>query len=184
MQLSSRRLLAIVAAGGVLGTAGAAATAAVSSAAASSSGTVHVWVTPGKGAVDQILLTGVIADHGTATTVGKNGSPDPNGGQVNLALSHGTFQVDTSAFDQKLSKVQPKVDKATCSAWGGGTGNVTLGNGTGAYAGISGTIKVTTSFAAIFPRFTSGAKKGQCNLKAAPTASFQNTISGSGHVTF
>jgi hypothetical protein len=183
MQWSSRRLLAIAAVGGALGTGGVAATAAASSAAAPTHGMLQVWVTPGKGAVDQILLTGVIADHGTATTVNGAGTPDRNGTTVKVALSKGSFEVNTTAFSHALAKLQPKLDRANCSAWGTGSGDVTLGDGGGAYTGISGTIRMTTSFAAILPRFTSGAKKGQCDPNAKPIAQFSNTLDGHGHIT-
>jgi hypothetical protein len=184
MQLNSRRLLAIAALGGALGTGGVAATAAASTAAASPShGTVHVWVTPGKGAADQILLTGVIGDHGTATSMDKNGTVDKNGKYVKVALSRGGFVVDAVALNQKLAKLAPKVDSASCTVWASGSGNITLGDGTGAYAGISGTVKMSTNFAAVFPRYTSGAKRGRCDMKGAPTASFQGVLIGSGHIT-
>jgi hypothetical protein len=182
MQRNPRSLLAIAALGGVLAVAGA-GTAVASSAAAPRHGMVHIWVTPGKGAVDQILLTGVVADHGTATTTNANGAADANGTRVKVALSHGTFEVDTTAFHRNLNKLQPTVNKADCSVWGTGAGNVTVGEGTGAYAGISGTIRMSTSFAAIFPRFRSGAKKGQCDLNGAPTASFEESLVGSGQIT-
>jgi hypothetical protein len=180
MQWSSRSLLAIAAVGGALG-AGGAATAAASASA--HHGTVHVWVTPGHGAVDQILLTGVIGDHGTATSIDKNGTVDKNGKYVKVALSQGGFEVDAVAFNQKLAKLAPKEDSATCSLWATGSGNVTLGDGTGAYAGISGTVKMSANFAAVFPRYTSGAKRGRCDTKGAPTASFEGVLIGSGHVT-
>ena len=47
--------------------------AASTAAPATTTGSVHIWVTPGKGAVDRILLSGVIADDGTATSIDKNG---------------------------------------------------------------------------------------------------------------
>jgi hypothetical protein len=181
MQSSSRRLLAIAAVvGGALGVGGAASAAA---SASPNHGTVHVWVTPGHGAVDQILLTGVIGDHGTATSMDKNGTVDKNGKYVKVALSRGGFEVDAAALNQKLAKLAPKVDSASCTLWASGSGNVTLGDGTGAYAGISGTVKLSTNFAAVFPRYTSGAKRGRCDMKGAPTASFQGVLIGSGHIT-
>jgi hypothetical protein len=182
MQRNSRRLLAVAALGGAIGAGGVAATAAASSAAPTH-GTVHVWVTPAKGAVDQILLTGVIADHGTATATDKSGTVDPNGTYVKVALSRGTFEVNVTAFQHALNKLQPKMDSATCSLWGTGSGNGTLADGTGAYAGVSGTVRLTTTFAATVPRFTSGAKKGQCDVNAMPSGQFQSSIEGSGHIT-
>jgi hypothetical protein len=185
MHRSSRWLLAVAAVGGTLGVGGAVASASTPAAAASPThGTVHVWVTPGKGAVDQILLTGVIGDHGTATSIDKNGTVSKNGEYVKVALADGTFEVNAVAFNRKLDKLQPTVNAANCSAWATGSANITLFGGTGAYAGISGTIRMTTSFAAILPRYATGAKKGQCNGNGAPVAQFQDDLEGSGNVSF
>ncbi len=180
MYRSLRWLLAAVVLGCGL-TGGAVAAAASTSP---SGGTVHVWVTPGKGAVDQILLTGVIADHGSATSMDKDGTVDKNGQYVKVLLAHGGFEVNAVTFNRALDKVAPSGDKATCTFWGGGSGNVTLYDGTGAYAGISGKVKMTTSFAAILPRYTSGAKKGQCNGNGAPSAQFDGELVGVGRVSF
>jgi len=149
-------------------------------------GTLHVWVTPGKGAVDKILLTGVIGDYGTATSETKSGKVTENGNYAAIALKHGTFKVNSVAFNKKADQTTPHVDKKTCTAWASLGGKVTLFDGTGSYAGISGKIHITTSFAEVGPRFTSGPKKGECNLSesAKPLASFNGQITGSGPVTF
>jgi hypothetical protein len=184
MHRSAQWLLTAAALGGTLGVGAAAATASPSHHAASTHGTVQVWVSPSNSAVQKILLTGVIGDHGTATSMDKNGKVDPNGKFVKVKLTQGTFEVNAVALDRNLDKIQPAVNHATCSLSGSGTGNVTLFNGTGAYAGISGTIRITVSFAAILPRHASGAKKGQCNNSAAPVVQFQTPLEGSGTVSF
>ena len=46
----------------------------------------------------------------------------------------------------------------------GGSGPVTLFDGTGTYAGITGTIQVTEKFAGIGARYTGSPKKGPCNM--------------------
>jgi hypothetical protein len=185
MHRSAQWLLTAAVLGGTLGVGAAAATASPSPRSSSPAhGTVQVWVTPGNGAVDQILITGVIGDHGTATSIDKDGTVDKNGEFVKIALAHGTFKVNAVALNQNLNKLQPTFDRANCSVWGTGSGNVTLFDGAGAYAGISGTVKITTSFAAIFPRFASGPKKGQCNANTAPVAQFQGALEGSGNVSF
>jgi hypothetical protein len=165
---------------------GAAGVAAASASTAPTSGTVHVWVTPGKGAVDQILLTGAIGDYGTATSVDKDGTVNASGEYVKIKLQTGTFMVNAVKFNQRLNKLAPTINMTSCTAWGAGSGPVTLYDGSGSYAGISGTITMTTSFAAIFPRFTTGAKKGQCNTSnnAQPVASFNGNLTGSGVVSF
>ena len=58
-------------------------------------------------------------------------------------------------------------------------------NGTRAYAGISGTLHITETFAAVGPLFKAGAKKGECNVSnnAQPVA-FWGSITGSGTIRF
>ena len=185
MHRSLRWPLGIVAVGGALGLGGAAAAASSSSASPSGTrGAVRVWVTPGKGAVDQILITGVIGDHGTATSIDKNGKVEKNGGYVKIVLARGGFEVNAVALNRKFAKLKPTVNGATCSAWATGSAPVTLLDGTGAYAGIIGKVRITTNYAAVFPRFASGAKRGQCNLAGAPSAQFQGQLIGTGRVSF
>jgi hypothetical protein len=143
-------------------------------------------VTPGSGAVDKIILTGVIGDHGTGTSINKDGTVNANGEYVKVALQKGGFEVNAVAFNTQLQKLQPSQNAATCTAWGTGTGPVTLLDGTGTYAGISGTVTVATSFAEIGPRYATGPKKGQCNMSnnAQPVAEFMGDITGAGTVSF
>jgi hypothetical protein len=160
--------------------------AASTAAPATTTGSVHIWVTPGKGAVDRILLSGVIADDGTATSIDKDGKVDENGDYVKIALQHGGFEVNASAFNKSFSDQQPTENKSTCSAWQTVSGPVTLYNGTGAYAGIKGTVRIGTSFAILLPRYKSGAKQGQCNVSnnANPVAEFDGDIIGSGQISY
>jgi hypothetical protein len=173
-----RSLRWLVALGTVIGVGGAVATTAAT--ASPTHGTIHVWVTPGKGAVDQILVTGIIADHGTATSIDKNGKVNKNGTYVKVVMHNGSFEVNAVALNKQLDKLQPTADKQTCSFWGTGSGDVTLFDGAGAYAGISGKIRMTTSFAAVVPRFTTGAKKGQCNANGVPLGEFEGSLVGVG----
>ncbi len=77
------------------------------------------------------------------------------------------------------------VDKATCSFTFIGTGPVTLFNGTGLYAGVSGTVNVTITFAGVSPFFASGPHKGTCNMSNnAPTFGQYSSITGVGTVKF
>jgi hypothetical protein len=179
MHRSLRWLLATV--GAVIGVGGAVATATAT--ASPTHGTVHVWVTPGKGAVDQILITGIIADHGSATSIDKNGKVNKNGTYVKVVLHNGSFEVNAVAFNKALNKLHPAADKQTCSFWATGSGDITLFDGTGAYAGISGKVRMTTSFAIVARRYTTGAKKGQCNGNGAPLSQFTGQITGVGSVS-
>ena len=61
-------------------------------AAGSKNGTVHIWVIPGSGAVDKILLTGVIGDQGTATSMDKDGTVNASGEYVKVALQKGVVR--------------------------------------------------------------------------------------------
>ncbi len=173
----ARGLLAVAVAAGGLGLYS-------SAAAAATHGTVHVWLTPGQGAVDKILLTGAIGDHGTATSMEKDGTVNKNGRYVRIRLTKGTFEVNAVELNQRLDKLQPTIDTTTCTAWGSGSGNVTLFNGTGAYAGISGAIKMTSSFAATFAFDKTGPKAGHCNVSnnAQPTSQF-TSLTGVGRVS-
>lgn len=156
-----------------------------SAALAATHGRLHVWVTPRNGASDPILLTGVIADYGRATSIDKNGTVNQNGAYVKVVLTQGTFEVNKGSFGKAGHRVQPVFNMTTCSGQATWSGNITLFNGTGAYAGIRGTVRLTDSFAGIAPRYKSGAKKGQCNMNAnpVPAAQFQAPIVGSGSVT-
>jgi hypothetical protein len=153
-------------------------------------GTIQVWVTPNttniNSPVSKIVVTGVIGDWGTATSINKNGTPNDNGNYVKIALQKGGFEVNSVALNQKTNNAPPQMANATtCSVVFGGTGPVTLFNGTGAYAGITGTITITEKFAGIGARYTSGAKKGQCNMSnnSEPVA-FYGSITGTGKVSF
>jgi hypothetical protein len=185
MHSTLKSLVRAITAAGVLSLMGGAA-AVSASASGSTTGTVHVWVTPGKGAVDKILLTGVIGDHGTATSINKDGTVNANGEYVKVALQKGGFEVNAVAFNTRLQKLQPSLNAATCTAWATGSGPVTLFDGTGAYAGIGGTVTMTTSFAEIGPRFATGPKKAQCNMSnnAQPVSEFMGDITGSGTISF
>ncbi len=153
-------------------------------------GTVQVWVTPNttnvNSAVDKIMLTGVIGDYGTSTNINKNGTVNSNGNYAKVALQHGGFEVNLTTLNKVTNNAPPLMANSTnCSVVFGGTGPVTLFDGTGAYAGITGTITITEKFAAIGAKYTSGAKKGQCNMgnNVAPVA-FTGTINGTGKVSF
>ena len=62
---------------------------------------------------------------------------------------------------------------------------MTVFNGTGMYADISGVAHVTETFAGIGPRLTSGPKKGQCNpSNTAPPGAFFASVIGTGTITF
>jgi hypothetical protein len=154
-------------------------------AAKPAGGALTAFTTSGAGAKSPILFVGAIGDHGTSTSIDKNGKVDANGDYVKIVLKKGTFEVNAVALNKKLNSLNPTVNKATCSATASGSGPVTVFKGTGLYAGISGTLKATVTFAFLGPLFTSGAHKGQCNLagNAAPVAQYSSIVV-TGHVSF
>ena len=108
----------------------------------------------------KIVVTGAIGDFGTTTNTNKAGKPNPNGGYVKIKLHQGGFRVNAVALNKKLNSLQPTFNAATCSASGTGSANVTVFDGTGLYAGISGKIKITAAFAFVGPRLANG----KCNM--------------------
>ena len=149
-------------------------------------GAIDLYVTPNNGAVYKIVIIGAIGDYGTATSIDKDGKVDSNGNYVKIKLTKGTFEVNSVALNKKTNNAPPTVEnKTTCSYGFGGSGPVTVFNGTGAYAGISGTLQITETFAAVGPLFKTGAKKGECNTSnSAQPVSFWGSITGKGTVRF
>ncbi len=144
---------------------------------------MQVFANPGP--TGTILLTGAIGDFGKTVDVNKSGKVQASGTYVKVTLKKGTFEINAAALNAKLAKLNPPVNKATCSAEGSGTGQVSLFNGTGLYQGLSGTLNVTATFAVIAPRFTSGKHKGQCNLSNSAQPLDQYAwITGAGTVKF
>jgi hypothetical protein len=151
-----------------------------------SSGKIRIFADASSdGPVSKILITGVIGDYGTATSMDKNGKVDQNGNYVKIALKKGTFEIDSTALNAKLNKAPGVFNKTTCSFSFTGSGGVTLFNGTGLYKGISGSAEVTLSFGGIGPRLTTGAHKGACNpSQNAKSLSQYGAIIGTGIVKF
>ena len=177
-------LLAALVLGGVL-----TGVASGARSTAPAGGVIDVYVTPpatGNGAVFKIVVIGAIGDYGTATSIDKDGKVDSNGNYVKIRLKKGTFEVNSTVLNKKTNSAPPTVQNGTtCSVGFGGSGPVTLFNGSGLYAGISGTLRITQTFAAIGPPYKSGSKKGECNTSnnAEPLA-FYGSITGRGTVRF
>lgn len=133
------------------------------------------------GPVSRILITGAIGDFGTATSIDKNGKVDQNGNFVRVALRKGTFEIDSTALNAKLNRAPGVFDKTTCSFSFTGSGSVSFFDGTGLYAGISGTARITLAFGGIGPRLASGACNPSQNAK--PLSQY-GAIIGTGVVKF
>jgi hypothetical protein len=109
--------------------------------------------------------TGLFTDAGKLT--GASGSK--------VTLSKGTFLVD-------LSKAKPKfaINATTCFATETIGGTLSLGSGTGAYTGISGTLSINGKVVAVLPRL----KSGKCNeANSAVALGVAGQFYGSGKVT-
>jgi hypothetical protein len=162
---------------------------AVWSAAAATTpgGKIAFYADLGDGASHHAVFTGAVGDYGSVVNIDKNGKVDQNGNFVKVTLTKGTFEIDATALNGKLSKNTPPLalSENNCSAAFSGSAPVKLYNGTGLYKGIAGTATVTVTFGGISPFYTSGSKKGQCNHNAsqAPGESF-GVVMGQGTVSF
>lgn len=86
-----------------------------------------------------ILIVGAIGDFGKYVAADENGTPDPNGNYLKAILQKGTFEVNVTA----LADNHKTPYKATCSGIFTGTAPGAVLNGTGLYAGIKGTMRVS-----------------------------------------
>ena len=184
--LFRRRTLALasVATALAVGAVGAAVAAATSSTPAG--GSIRVFSTsPGTGGGGKILITGAIGDHGTVSSVNKAGKPASNSNYKKFALAQGTIEANITKINAKANQAyaSAQINRSTCSAAIVFSGPATLLDGTGLYAGITGTVNITVSVGILFPRYASGAHQGQCNENANPTASTQ-LVEGTGTVSF
>jgi hypothetical protein len=151
-------------------------------------GKVELWVTPGATQGNgTIIITGAIGDYGKTTGQhNENGTPNKNGTYGTAQLQKGTFEIDLANVGKAINNASPTVNSTTtCSYVVTATASAAVSNGTGAYKGISGTVEITETFAAISPRLTSGKDKGQCNESnsANPVAQW-GSVTGIGTVSF
>jgi hypothetical protein len=63
--------------------------------------TIYVSLTPNNGATYPVVVVGVIAEHGTATTIDQNGRVDSNGHYVNIVLKQGGFEINSTTLHQR-----------------------------------------------------------------------------------
>jgi hypothetical protein len=165
---------------------GAASALAATTPGAPVGGPVRVFVTPSPGWGGRIVIAGAIGDYGKTLNINKNGTADNNGNYAKVTLQKGTFEVNKTALNTMMGNAQPTVNNMkTCSAVISGTAPVTLLDGTGLYAGISGTVTVTITQVFVLPFYASGKHKGQCNESdnAQPVADYES-VTGSGTVSF
>jgi hypothetical protein len=176
--MHKRKAAFLVAPPAVLGLALIAISGGLASAAPKpAGGVVHVYEVSASIAspVATDVLTGAITDHG------KDHSGVAGKGTINkIDLSKGSFEVNIAKF---VSHHPPPVDPKTCSFADSFTASAPIvkGTGTGAYAGIRGTFKVTVTNAGILPKL----KSGKCNESpnATPVAGV-SWAKGSATVSF
>jgi hypothetical protein len=143
-------------------------------------GKIKIFVASPDTVKSRVVVVGAIGDYGTAISQDKNGKPDINGVFEKFMLKQGGFTVDATVLNKTVGKIKPKVNPATCSVEFAGSGPGTVINGSGLYAGISGTLKISFDLVWITPR-----KNGKCvlNENPKPVASY-DTVSASGTVSF
>jgi hypothetical protein len=144
-------------------------------------GRIQLFVQPAqKQGNGKVLFTGAVGDYGSSHSVTSGGKKI-----ATATLTKGTISIDLTAVAKNATDATPTVDAATCS------GSVTVSaaapivSGTGLYAGIHGTVKITESFGFIGSTYKTGPKKGQCNTTNSGTTVAQMAIVyGNGKVSF
>jgi hypothetical protein len=151
------------------------ADAATTQGGAAKSAVVHVnTVENASSSTQTVVLTGGIGDAGTLVVAGPSST---------VTLSKGTIVIDLSkgigAENKLFGHLRTVVSPTTCSLDKSYTAPVAITSGTGAYAGITGTLVVRTTEVGVFPRTTSGA----CDLSSnAQPVGFLSLGEGSGTV--
>ena len=139
---------------------------AASAAGMPAGGQIELIATAGSSPYGTIVIAGAIGGSGKTLSMTKSGKPDANGNYVKITLQNGTFEVNSTVFNEKTAKAPASIaNKATCSFAFAGSGPVTLFNGTGLYAGISGTVTITINYVGYGPLYTSGAEEGHLRHK-------------------
>ena len=150
MTMLKRWILVTLAGGGAL-----AAFAATS--AGSPSGAIHIYETSNHGprASGTVVITGAVNDAGVGYATGNVTA----GGK--MMLSKGSIKdVPSPTFiSREQDLFGAAVNPPGCAVVGTITGPVKIVGGTGAYAGITGTVNATYTVAAVLPK----RKNGTCN---------------------
>ena len=148
-------------------------------AATPQGGKISVFLTETSATKSKIVVTGAIGDYGTAVSEDANGKVDANGNFEKVTLTQGGFLVNATELSKKLQHAKPTENKTNCSFVFSGTGPTTISDGTGAYAGITGKIAITLTFAGITPKTAKG-----CNFNSNKTSGNYQSVTGTGSVSF
>jgi hypothetical protein len=145
-------------------------------------GPIQMLVQPGLNQGEgKVLFTGAVGDYGSSSRTTSSG--DKKFATANL--KKGTIKIDLTAVAGKVDSANPAINMETCSGFVTETAPSPIVSGTGLYAGIHGTVQITETFEFLGSDYTSGAKKGQCNMSnSAPTLDQMGTVYGSGTVSF
>jgi hypothetical protein len=153
---------ALVAGAAVLAVNGAAA-----AAPAPTSGAVQLLSTQSGHQPAYDVVTGAINDYGKDVPIGRN--------THKVILKKGTFQIDAT----KLNKhIKFKPSRVGCSSIASGSASaLPVSHGTGAYAGITGSLTIDV-------RFTQIGKvvNGKCTLSKG--LAYDGVVIGTGHVSY
>jgi hypothetical protein len=141
-----------------------------------------VWSTfTDKPASVPIVITGAIADRGRTVAASSAGKPTKDGEFTKLVLKQGTILADATQLGAANAAAQsPDFDEATCSGSATATAPAPIVSGTKAYAGITGSVDLTITYAFILPRASDGA----CDVSGVPASAFWGSLVGSGTVSF
>jgi hypothetical protein len=140
-------------------------------------GQVELFSNPtASGAAGGVIIVGAIGDHGKYIQVNAAGAPDPNGSYVKVSLHGGAFEVKFTA----ATVLHKTKFNATCSGIAAERTPSVVLDGTGQYAGISGTLEFTATHVLLSSRHAAGPDAGQCNH--ADIISEYNSIGATGTV--
>ncbi len=182
-----KRVLACAVLGAALGFVGTAGPA-LAATSTPKGGTVKVWVTPSTIGTTttkhpgKVMFTGAIGDYGTSFNVTATGKPSSKKSSYKLLkLKKGTITVNAGAIGKALTSAKPTANTTNCSVSVTATAPVTILKGTGAYAGISGTVTFSAQYAVVLPKTSSG----KCTEKTAtkPLSTYTSFI-GMGTVSY
>lgn len=182
------RVATAVAAAGVIAAGGITAATAGGAVRATTSGKLEIFATLHLGSINSatapVVVTGVVGDWGTVTSVDADGKVDENGNFLRFKLQRGTMLANATKANKASNAQQPNFDKHTCSAWEFDSfpkSPITIYGGTGAYAGVKGQVIQTSEFGFVFKKSSNGA----CNpgQHTKPEALF-GAIVASGHVSY
>jgi len=130
-----------------------------------------------------VQLAGGIGDYGKGEYATSSGSPSSSGNYYLTVLKHGHVIINLTQLNKRLQAANPsEYNPQTCSGVIKVSATAAITGGTGAYKGADGTLVVSTVSEFVVPRFTSGAKAGQCNINTRPAHAF-TLFSAKGKVT-